>query len=216
MTTKVPTYKAALSMLRYVADPYWPEQEQVITIRKRSGMDNSRAGEEKRQEKLSTYLRKIGMTAGEFAELEKKAGQAWYRINRNDEKSPIILPSRQLTGMLVHAATSAPAGSRINPDNLRSLIKVSDFVTNKTKADGKFSRFVVPKDGKGNPISNQRRFMEDEYIQDFRAEGTVEFGDSLKPDNVKTLLEHAIMTVGVGACRKMDYGRGEVVAFSAA
>lgn len=208
-------FSVTLSVRRYIADPYWPEQEQVISILKKSGSSNSRSAEEKREEKLATYLKTIKMSMEDFRALEKKAAEPWYRKVRGDANSPIIIPSRQLTGMLVHAASSAPAGSRMDCDNLRSVISVSDFVTNRTKSDGTFSRYVVPKDGKGNPISNQRRFMEDEYIEGFTAAGTVEFPDSKKPENVKQLIVHAIESVGVGACRKMDYGRGAVEKFEA-
>lgn len=206
------TFRVVLSMVRYIADPYWPEQERLITIRKQSGVDRVRS-EDKRDLALSTFLKKIGMTTDEHKALEKRAKEPWYRMVRGEETSPIIIPARQMSGMLVHAAHSAPAGSRVPEDNLRSLIRTTDFVTNRKKADGVFSRYVLPKDGKGNPISNQRRFMEDEYIENFKAEGSVTFPDHMKPENVKNLVAYAINVVGVGACRKMDYGRGDLETF---
>lgn len=201
-----------IQMIRYIADPYWPEQEQVISIRKKSGMDRGNAGEEKRHEKLMSYLSTIDISPKAFEELERKAKQPWYRIERGNPESPIILPSHQLTGMLVHAATTAPAGSRLKTDNVRSILKVSDFDTDRVKADGKFSRFVVPKKD-GKPISNQRRFMENEYIENFTAKGTIRFAPTLKADSIHKLVTYAFASIGVGACRKMDYGRGVVEAF---
>lgn len=209
------SYIVTLSIRSYIADPYWPEQERLITIRKQSGVDRVRS-EEKREAALENFLKKLGMTTADYKDLEKKSKEPWYRTVRGDESSPIVIPARQISGMLVHAASTAPAGARVQTDNLRSVIHVEDFVTDKKKADGIFARYVLPKDGKGNPISNQRRYMEDEYIQNVKAEGIVEFADSMKPGNVKDLISYAVESVGVGACRKMDYGRGKLEKFEAA
>lgn len=207
-------FNVTLAMRSYIADPYWPEQERVISIRKQSGVDRARS-EEKREATLTNFLKKIGVTQEQYRDLEKRSKEPWYRVIRGDEASPIIIPAKQLAGMLVHAAEMSPAGTRVKTDNLRSLIHVGDFKTNRVKSDGTFSRYILPKDGKGNPLSNQRRYSEDEYIKDFSAQGIVEFADAMKPANVKELFAFAIESVGVGACRKMDYGRGELVEFKA-
>ena len=174
-------FKATLLMSRYIADPYWPEQERIITIRKQSGVDRVRS-EDKREQTLAAFLRKITMTPEEWKALETRAKEPWYRVQRGVITSFIIIPARQVSGMLVHAASTAPSGARIPVDNLRSTVRASDFVTEKKAADGMFSRYVLPKDGKGNPLSNQRRYMEDEYIENFRAEGYLEFSETVKPD----------------------------------
>lgn len=207
------TYDVTITLAKYIAHPYWPEQERLINIRKQSGVDRARS-EDKREKSLNAFLKKIAMTTDQFKELERKANQPWYRINRDDENSPITLPRHQIEGMLVHAASEAPAGMRVPVDNLRSLIRPSDFVTDRKKEDGKFERFVQPKDGKGNPLSNQRRFTVNPYIANFTATGTITFEETVvKAATVKELLAFALSAIGVGACRKMDYGRGEVVKF---
>jgi hypothetical protein len=207
------TYDVEVALSKYIAHPYWPEQERLINIRKQSGVDRARS-EDKREKSLNAFLKKIGMNAEAFKELERMANQPWYRVNRNDENSPIVIPKHQIEGMLVHAASEAPSGIRVPVDNLRSLIRASDFVTNRKKEDGKFERFVQPKDGKGNPLSNQRRFTVNPYISMFTATGTITFEETVvKAATAKDLLTYALFSVGVGACRKMDYGRGEVVRF---
>lgn len=209
------TYRVKLAMRSYIADPYWAEQERIINIRKQSGVDRSRS-EEKRSKVLADFLKRISMTTDEFKTLQARAERSWYRMDDDNLDSFIVIPARQVTGMLVHAADNAPAGCRIPEDNLRSLVHVDNLVTNRKQKDGVFSRFILPKDGKGNPLSNQRRFTEDEYIKDFEAAGEIRFEDSLKPDAIKGLLSYAFESVGVGACRKMDYGRGRVVEFERA
>jgi hypothetical protein len=204
-----------LKVRSYIADPYWPEQERLITIRKQSGVDRARS-EEKRAKVLADFLKQRGIADAEYKTLVAAAERSWVRVDSANPSSPIVIPARQISGMLVHAANNAPAGCRVPQDNLRSLIQVTDFVTDRTKRDGVFSRFILPKDGKGNPLSNQRRYTEDEYIENFAAKGTITFDDSLKAEAVKGLLVYALGSIGVGACRKMDYGRGAVEEFKVA
>jgi len=205
------TVKIALDS--YIADPYWPEKEREISIRKQSGIDRARS-EDKREQSLSAFLKRIGMTEKEYAQIVALANQKWYRADRSNQSSAIIVPRRQLEGMLVKATESAPAGSRFPAENFRTMVQLTDFVTDKTAADGTFDRFVPPKDGKGNPLSNQRRFESHEYISNATATGSVTFdGERVKLEALKTLLTFALASIGVGASRKMGYGRGRIVSF---
>jgi hypothetical protein len=193
-------------MRSYIADPYWPEQAQVIDLRKRSGVDRVKS-EEKRAKVLNDFLTKMGLNQDDYDALVKKATRAWCRVDDNDPESPIVIPARQIMGMIANAAPQAPAGCRVQIENVRSLIHVTDFVTDRKVRDGVFTRFIPPKkDGKS--ISNQRRLEQDEFIKDFTAVGTIETDTSLKESAIKGLLVYAFNSVGVGAARKMDFGRG--------
>jgi len=201
----------ALKFVRYIAHPYWPEMDQVVTITKQSGMNRARS-EDKREKSLQTYLEKIGMTNQQFAELQAKADRKWYRADNDDETSEIIIPRHQFSGCLVQACASAPAGCRYDQEELRSILQVGDFRTGKFTHDWILERFVKPMDGKGNVLSNQRRLTKSWVILDFNAVGTVEWDPrDAKEKNVLDLLRHAGRKIGVGAARKMGYGRFDVL-----
>jgi len=147
------------------------------------------------------------MSMDDYKKLEVLANREWYR----NEQDYIIIPRHHLSGCLVQACKTAPAGARVNIDQLRSLLFISDFTTDKKSADYVFSRFVLPTDGKGNPLSNQRRLSKNEAIQQFTAVGTLTFDKSdVSEKAVRELLQYAGKYVGVGACRKMGFGRFKV------
>ena len=199
-------YKLIFDKPGYIAHPYWPEREQVVNIQKQSGMNRARS-EDKRDAALRRYLEKMGMSMKDYQKLEQEASKEWYR----DDADNIIIPRHHLSGCLVQACKTSPAGTRFSQDQLRSLLQISDFVTDRKTADGIFKRFVLPTDGKGNPISNQRRLTKNEFIGGFTAVGTIDFDKSdVSEKAVRELLQYAGKYVGVGASRKMGYGRFKV------
>jgi hypothetical protein len=206
------TYKLEFKLDLYIAHPYWPEQDELIDIQKKSGLNFVRS-EDKRESRLREYLKKMDLTMDHYRRLENLSSREWYRCD--GEKSPIIIPRHQMSGALVQATATAPSGSRWSQDQLRSLILVGDMASKKTKADGEFVRYVMPKDGRGQPISNQRRLTKNEHLKDTHFAGTVTFRDDLKPQAVEDLFRHALENIGIGACRKMGYGRGKIVRFEA-
>jgi CRISPR/Cas system endoribonuclease Cas6 (RAMP superfamily) len=94
---------------------------------------------------------------------------------------------------------------RFEKDSFRHLVQLSDFVTDKTVADGVFDRYV--KLEKTVMRSRQRN----EFIQDFTATGTLSIPGDVKVADLRRLLDYAVEEVGVGASRKMGFGRGVVV-----
>ena len=194
----------------YIAHPYWAEREELVNIAKQSGLNRVRS-EDKRDQALRRYLEKQGMSMEDYQLLEKLAARQWYKLaDANDGE--IIIPRHQFSGALVEACKSAPAGARFNADQLRSLLDIRDFRTGKFGCDRLFSRFVLPKDGKGNPLSNQRARRVNEVIDDFIAEGTIHFDtDDVKQKSVVALLNYAGKYIGVGASRKMGYGRFQLL-----
>lgn len=187
----------------YIADPYWSEQEQLITIQKQSGMNRARS-QDKRDSALRRFLEQSGLTIDDYKKLEVEAARPWYR----NKEGYIIIPRHHFSGCLVQAVKSSPAGTRMPQDQLRSLLQISDFVSEKKDTDVVFERFVLPTDGKGNPLSNQRRLTKNDVIHNFTATGTINFDKTdVKETSVKDLLVYAGKYVGVGASRKMGYGR---------
>jgi len=199
-------YKLIFEKPGYIAHPYWPEREQVVNIQKQSGMNRARS-EDKRDAALRRYLEKLGLTMADYKKLEVAASNEWYR----NASGHIVIPRHHLSGCLVQACKSSPAGTRFSQDQLRCLLQIADFTTDRKTADGIFERFVLPTDGKGNPISNQRRLTKNEFIAGFTAGGTIDFDKSdVSEKAVRELLQYAGKYVGVGASRKMGYGRFKV------
>lgn len=199
---QIKTLRVVVRFDDYIADPYWPERNSVIDIQKKSGMNRARS-DDKRAQALQAYLKKENITQDEYERLCRAAERKWYRINPDDPKTEIIIPRHQFSGALVQATTSAPAGSRFPKDDLRSKLRLGDFTTGKFKADEVYERYVKPEEG------GQRRFQSNEVLKNFEATGTMRTIYDEK--SVKHLIDYACYFIGVGACRKMGFGRGRVV-----
>ena len=197
--------EVTFNMLNYIAHPYWPEREAIISIQKDSGMSRQKS-DEKRALALNTQLKKVGMTKEEYEALVVRANRQWYRIDPIDETSTIVIPRHHISGACVQTIGVSPKALRgsYDKDNFRSQVHISDFTTTKAKCDGVFSRYVK-REGQV-----MRTLTENEYIEDFQVTGTLKMFDTEKPDVLKRLFEHTISITGTGACRKMGYGRGEL------
>src|SRR3954464_3041525 len=140
----------SLLIKSYIANPYWPEKAKLVDLQKMSGMNRARS-EDKKDLALRRFLEKQNLTMEDYVQLQEQANRPWHR----DDQGQILIPKHHLASALVQACDSAPAGCRFPRGQLRCLIQLSDFVTDRTKADSVFSRFVLPTDGKGNCLSNQ-------------------------------------------------------------
>jgi hypothetical protein len=188
----------------YIADPYLPAREEVINIQKLSGMNRARS-EAKREQALHEYLRRQGLGLDEYDALLARANEPWYR-----QGSAIIIPSHQLYGCFIEGASTLSASQRpCDPGNLRHLLQVSDFDTGREKEDGIFERLVMPKSGTGQPLSNQRALRKNPYLADFVATGTLTWflSDFPEVQPIVDFVAYCGERVGVGASRKMGYGR---------
>jgi len=190
----------------YVAHPYWPQRERVISIQKNSGM-NRQKSEDKRQAALIAQCEREGLTLTEYHELQELAARQWYRLDNDDPASEIIIPRHQLAGCLVETIGKSTKNLRgqFTKDSFRHHVKLSDLRTGKTECDGVFDRYVKLE------TSNMRSRQVNEFISDFVASGTVSVADYVKVSDLKRLFAHAFAETGVGAARKMGYGRGELV-----
>lgn len=199
-------WNVVLAMDSYIADPYWPELEEKITLEKKSGMNFQRS-DAKRDATLLAYLEQQGMTMDDYRALAEKAARPWYRIDDEDASSEIVIPRHQMSGALVQTCKVSPSSviKKSWAENLRSMLRISPMCTGKVKADRVWKRYV-----KGDQ-SNQRRLHSNEVIESFAAAGSVSFDpDVLKPATVEALFRYVLVHVGIGACRKMGFGRGSL------
>jgi hypothetical protein len=99
-------------------------------------------------------------------------------------------------------------------DNFRALVQIGDLETDRKEKSGVFGRFVKLEG------SNQRSWQENEYIgqyldagEPFSARGVLSIpnGDDKTEQTVKSLFVATVKNIGVGAARKMGFGRGEVL-----
>jgi len=203
--------QVTLEMQSYIAHPFWPARSQCIDIEKKSGVNRQRS-EDKRLAALKAECDKQGITYERYLELREEAAEQWYR---RDDKT-IIIPRHQIAGALVQVIGSAPKVLRgpYTRDNFRALVQIGDFMTDRKEADGVFGRFVKLEK------STQRNWQENEYIgvyldqgQPFRAHGQISVAESKHKDTVKAIVSAAVTQVGIGAARKMGFGRGVVKAW---
>lgn len=191
---------------KFCSHPYWPELEELINIQKSSGMNRARTAV-KREQALAEYLKRNGWTSEQYKELEKLAHRQWY----TSASKEIIIPSHQFYGCLIESAQNISASQRpCDPDSMRHLLRLSsEWPTGKKQADGIYRRLVMPKSGSGQPLSNQRGLRENEYIESFSITGTMSWyeNDLHHADELPDFLGWAGQRIGIGACRKMGFGR---------
>ena len=195
-----------LRMNNYIAHPFWSARNTVIEIEKKSGVNRQRS-EDKRIAALKAQCEKMGLTYEDYLRLKEEAAEQWYR----DRNGNIIIPRHQIAGGLVQTIGTAPKALRggFSRDNFRALVQIGDFVTDRKKADGVFARFVKLE------TSNQRSFQENEFIgqyiqgDPFTAVGAIAFDDR-QEQTVKAVFSSLLANTGIGAARKMGFGRGQI------
>ena len=187
----------------YIAHPYWPARERIITIRKQSGVDRSRS-EPKREKALKAWLDTHEMTMDQYRELEAAAARPFYTAADGE----IVVPAHQLHGFMAATAAIAPAAVRIaKPEQIRAVVEWGELRTGRMQGDGVYERFVR------NPLTNQRRLETNSYIAKFTAQGELRL---VNPDLEKRLREFIAYggeEIGIGAARKMGWGRFTLAAW---
>jgi hypothetical protein len=152
------------------------------------------------------------MTLADFNRLEVLARRPFHT---NDDGA-IVIPTERVLSFLVATCAMARAAMRpCDSEQVRARFECSPWVTDKTQPDGVWSRFVTVTSGTGGKLSNQRGLREDPFIENVTAAGTL----ACNPDfvNVKTLrnaVEWGGEMVGIGASRKMGWGRFVVEKFA--
>lgn len=198
------TYKLDVLLHSYIGHPYWPERERVINITKMSGMSRARS-DANRRKALETWLKENGMTFADWEGLQEIADRPFY----TDSTGQIVIPELHVISMIVAACDSARAAQRpISPDQVRSAITVSPWATGKKEPDKVWERFAVVTAGTGQKLSNQRALRVNPFIEATACTGTVMLNQALvSPDKFRKLLDYAGTDIGIGASRKMGFGR---------
>jgi len=193
----------------YIADPYWPEIAKLIDIQKQSGMNRAKSSANRRKS-LEEHLRANGMTLAEYEALEAKAKRPFYM-----ETSGIVIPENQVMSFLVATCDEARSASRpCAPEQVRSRFVVTSWQTGKQAPDGVWERFATVSSGTGQKLSNQRGLRSSPYIEKFDATGRIQFDDDfVKPDVLRNALDWGGTFVGIGASRKMGWGRFSLTQF---
>lgn len=214
-----------LELQSYIGDPYWPEMERVVSIQKESGMNRARTGEN-RNNSLEQHLRAIDMSRDAYDELEAMARRPFHV----DDSNNVIIPKNHVDGMLVSACTMARSAMRpCPPDMVRTVLRASAWRTS-IKADQAklWERYVVVTGGTGQKLSNQRGLRSNYYIgseppgemeptKQVTATGTIDVNQEMvKIETLGKSLEWAGQWVGIGASRKMGWGRFNVIGFKPA
>lgn len=195
----------------YIADPYWPARAKLIDVQKASGVNRARS-EANRRKALDEWLRSQNHTFEWFLDLERQANEPFYRNGTGE----IIIPTEQVTAFMVCTCHMARAATRpCPPEQVRTMFDFTDWHTGKTEKDGTWERFAVVQAGTGQKLSNQRGLRKSDYIKSFDASGQLEMSDQhVKPAVVQQALKWGGEFVGVGASRKMGWGRFELLEFT--
>ena len=194
----------------FIAEPFTPEMSRYIDITKQSGMNRARSTANRRKA-LEEHLKQIGMTLVEFDELERLARRPFIL----DTDGHILITKTNVQGFLVATTDELRSASKPCPkEQVRSRIGITPWATAKKAPDGVYERFATVTGGAGNKLSNQRALRSSHYISGFSAHGQM----SIDPEFVKpSVLEGAIRwggeNVGIGAARKMGWGRFTLASF---
>lgn len=200
-----------IKMANYIAHPFWPAKNLCIDIEKTSGV-NRQKSDDKRKAALEAECSKRGITYDDYQAARKEAARQWY----TNAAGKIIIPRHQMAGAIVQTIGGSPKALRggFDKDNFRALVQMGDFVTERETPDGVFGRFVSLEG------SNQRSWQENEYIgryldsgEPFVAKGMMVVLDKKSEATAKALFAKAVEGTGVGAARRMGFGRGKVLSF---
>lgn len=211
-----------INLHSYIGHPYWPEMERLVNITKESGMSRARSSANRRKA-LEEYLRAENMTLAQYEELEKLANRPFY----TDAEGRIVVPARHVEGMLVTMCNTARAANKPCPaDMVRTVLRPTMWQTELRPDDAlMWERYAVVTSGTGAKLSNQRGLRRNQYVgahppadcvptKEVIAVGNLDLNEEMvKPEVLHKTLQWAGEWVGIGASRKMGWGRFEVIKF---
>lgn len=216
------TYDLTIDLHSYIGHPYWPEREAVINITKESGMQRARS-DANRRKSLEEYLRSKDMTLADWDKLNELADRQFYT---NGYGISIVVPKKHVVSMLVATCYTARAAFRpCAPEQARIALRASEWKTNATVDDAHlWERFAVVSSGTGAKLSNQRGYRKNLFIGadppdgeptiPVTATGSIEIDEEMvRPEVLENALRWAGQMVGIGASRKMGWGRWTVEEF---
>lgn len=192
----------------YIANPYWPEQYQLIEITKKSGANRARSSANARKA-LEEHLSSIGMSFADYERLQTRAARPFRREDDSGDNGSGCIIIAHVDSFLVHVASVVRAAQRpCPPEQVRSVMRIEPWLTDKVEPDGIWERYVVVSAGTGAKLSNQRGLRTSSYIRDFDAEGQVDIDQAyVKPSVLEQAIRWGGSNLGIGASRKMGWGR---------
>jgi len=219
----MPIFQLRINVESFVGHPYWPERERLINIIKESGMSRARSTPN-RNKALEQHLITQGMTLAEYEELERLASRSFY----TDADDRVLIPKHVVDGMLTAACdTIRSAGRPCPPDMVRVVLRSSPWHSDRSPDEALiWERYVVVSTGTGAKLSNQRALRRNSYLgaqppgevpatPAMTCTGTLDLDpEMVKPAVAEQMLRWAGQNVGIGASRKMGWGRFKVLEFS--
>ncbi|MGH2595809.1 MAG: hypothetical protein ACRDH7_07575 [Actinomycetota bacterium] len=208
----------------FIGHPYWPEMNDLVNITKESGMSRARSSANRRKA-LEEHLKTIGMTLADYDALELKANEPFHV----DGEGNVLLPKPNVEAMLVATCdTIRAAGRPCPPDMVRTVLRASGWTTDcPASAALVWERYAVVSSGTGAKLSNQRGLRRNQYVgaeppigeptQKVIASGTIDPNpEMVRPDVLKRAIEYAGEWIGIGASRKMGWGRFDLLSWDEA
>jgi hypothetical protein len=219
----VRTFQATIHLKSFIAEPFWPELYERVDIEKKSGMNLKRVDQLRRQA-LEEELKLRGLTLAEYDRLCELGARQWQL----DDDGFIVHPADKVASFLSHATQRMTSSARpCNPEIVRVAIVPSAWHTGVDPARARVWERYVPRhdSGRGNKkLTEMRMIRRSEYIGAEPPLGLEPAGDKIvfsarfrlddamvRPDRVAELLRRGGENIGIGACRKMGWGRFEVL-----
>jgi hypothetical protein len=203
LTTKTLT----LEVKRYIAHPYWPEVHWLFSLDK-AALIHPKHSAAKKDQILQAHCKNEGIAWQDVLDARTKiATEQWYK----DTDGNIIVPRHHLVCSWIQSLRNHPMKKQIKVEQFRTFCNCTDGIVTPAKkvCDGKFRRYCSSEE------SNLRRLQEHEEIRDFQVTTEVTFmANILTTKELTNLIKFAGVYFGMGAARKMDYGRYMVVSFA--
>ena len=208
----------------YIGHPYWPQMSVLVNIQKESGMNRARSTANRRKA-LEEWLRAEGMSLADYEALEEAAARPFYTTP--DDPALVLVPRRHTESMLVATCDSARSAMRPCPaDMVRTVLRPSAWQTDIKVSDAlMWERYAVVTSGTGAKLSNQRGLRRNLYVggkppgdlpatEPVTATGWLDINpEMVRPEVLHKALSWAGEWVGIGASRKMGWGRFDILNF---
>lgn len=185
-------------------------------------MSRARSSANKRKA-LEEHLKMEGLTLADYEALEAEAARPFHL----DDTGRVLIPKTNVEAMLVATCdTIRSAGRPCPPDQVRTVLRSTAWHTNiDASAAQMWERYAVVSSGTGMKLSNQRGLRRNLYVgaepptdvpptEKVVATGRITLNpEMVKPDVLRRALEYAGEWVGIGASRKMGWGRFELLSW---
>ena len=206
--------KLKIHLEKYCAAPYTDALQEKIDLEQKAGISWRTKNPEKYKATMEAYLPTQKWTWAEFLQLVSDANIHWYTT----KDGYIVVPEVNAQAFIGNLMCDSKAWvvpkilrqsvikGKLGSANCRAKIVMSQLVSDKKITDEiEYTRFIKPVD------KNQKRQQVNWYVEDVTLTGSVRFHPSVEQDRLLDLLAFGVQEVGIGACRKLGWGRGSIV-----